>query len=350
MKPCRSSARDMARGLLAGALVVGLTLPPTAWAPPAARAAEGDTRVGMAELTPEVEAAIDRGLKALVAQQNKDGSWGGDYKGAGTSLSLMAFMLKGHFPKKGIYGSNVERGLDYLLKKSSEGSGYIGTSMYEHALATLALSEAWGMSDRDEIRDALKRAVDVILRAQAGSGGWRYDPRPVDADISVTAMQIVALVSAREAGILVPTRTIERAANYVKNCQVAGSGGFGYQDAHSPVFSRSAAGLMGLLMTGDRNTPAVRRSLDYLKKLPESKFTRASGFYMYGHYYAVQSMYQAGESHYQEWYPSIRDALLSRQGKNGSWSAPECSEGWYGTSMAILILGVPYRYLPIYQR
>jgi len=333
-----------------GALLASLAMPHLPLMTPTARAAEGDGRVGVAELTVEVESAIDRGLKCLASQQNKDGSWGNQYKGAATSLSLMAFMLKGHFPKKGLYGSNVDRGIEYLLKKSAEGSGYIGSSMYEHALSTLALSEAWGMSDRDEVRDALKRGVDIILRAQANSGGWRYDPRPTDADVSVTAMQLVALASAREAGILVPTKTIEKAVRYVKGCQVAGSGGFGYADNHSPIFSRSAAGLMSLLISGERNTPAVQKGIEYLKNLPESKFTRVSGFYMYGHYYAIQSMYQAGETHYQEWYPQIRDTLLPRQNKDGSWYAPECGDAGYGTAMAILILGVPYRYLPIYQR
>ena len=70
--------------------------------------------------------------------------------------------------------------------------------------------------------------------------------------------------------------------------------------------------------------------------------------YFYGHYYAIQSMYQMGESRYQQWYPHIRDAILQRQTAEGCWHGdmPVAAT----TSVAILILGVPYRFLPIYQR
>lgn len=338
--------RPAGRGMVLGALLVSLALPWPMMS--AAVAAEGDNRVSVAELTGEVEVAIDKALKNLSTVQNKDGSWGSQYKCATTAVALMAFMLKGNFPKKGVYGQNMERGIDFLLKKSSEGSGYMGINMYEHGLSTLALSEAWGQSDRDEIRDALKRGVEVIIRAQANSGGWRYDPRPVDADISVTAMQVVALSSAREAGILVPAKVIERAQAYVKSCQAPGSGGFGYTNSLSPTFARSAAGTMALLMCGQRGSKAANAGLGYLKNLPESKFTRAQ-FFFYGHYYAMQSMYQGGDEFYQDWYPQIRDVLLTRQAKDGSWYG-DVSDNGFGTAIAVLILGVPYRYLPIYQR
>jgi hypothetical protein len=107
---------------------------------------------------------------------------------------------------------------------------------------------------------------------------------------------------------------------------------------------------MALLMCGERDSRAVLLGLEYLRKYPDYKFNEAK-FFLYGHYYAIQAMYQAGESYYQEWYPRIRDSLLAKQKSDGSWSASgEEGDPSFGTSMAILILGVPYRYLPIYQR
>lgn len=312
-------------------------------------AAEGG-KVGTAELAPEAERAIDAGLRFLVRQQNEDGSWGGRYQEATTAAALMAFMLKGHFPEKGVHGDALAKGVDFLVERARLGGGYMGVNMYEHGLATLALSEVWGMSDRQEIRDTLKRAVEVILRAQSPYGGWRYQPRPRDADISVTVMQIVALASAKEAGIHVPTHVIEKAVIYVKSLQVRPGGGFGYTGASSPEFARSAAGVMALLMCGERDSREVLLGLEYLRDLPDTKFQNAR-FYYYGHYYAIQAMYQAGESYYQEWYPNIRDALLARQRPDGSWHGSEGGSGpCFSTSMSILILGVPYRFLPIYQR
>ena len=337
------------RTLLAAALAVGIL----AAAPRPCQAGAVDATVRVAELSPEAEQGIDKGLRYLAAHQNRDGSWGGKHHVAITSLALMSFMLKGHFPKKGQYGGQLDKGVGFLVKRAEDGGGYLGThsqGMYEHGLATLALSEVWGMSDRKEIRDVLKRAVDIILRSQNHEGGWRYDPRPESADISVTVMQIVALASASEAGILVPAKTIKKALDYVRRCQQKFEGGFGYQPGNAPRLSSSAAGLMSLLMCGERESKAVDRALAYLKRLPDDKFDKTEWYY-YAHYYAIQAMYQAGEGHYQDWYPQIRDALLAKQQGDGSWTAhSEGGDPCYGTGMAILILGVPYRFLPIYQR
>lgn len=310
----------------------------------AAAEVAGGARVALAELSPEAERAIQNGLRYLTAHQNEDGSWGGQHRVAVTALALSAFMVKGYFPERGLHGARLGRGLDFLIRASRVGGGYMGRSMYEHALATLALSEVWGMSRRgDEIRDALKRAVEIILRSQNPRGGWRYQPRPRDADMSVTVMQIVALSSASEAGILVPDRVIRRAIEYVTSCQDPESGGFGYQGPRDPGFARTAAGVTSLLMCGERSGEPLRRGLDYLRRSRSSTFARDKWFY-YGHFYAAQAMYQAGDAFYQEWYPHIREALIARQRADGSWSKD------HGTPMAILILGVPYRFLPIYQR
>ncbi len=320
---------------------------------PLARAAS-TARVGVAELSPQAENAIDKGLRYLAKTQNQDGSWGSRYPAAMTGLSMMAFMLKGYFPERGQYAKTMDRALAWLLKRGKEGGGYLGGTnqgMYEHALATLALAEVWGMTNKEEVRDILKRAVAIILRSQHDSGGWRYQPQPIDADISVTVMQIVALASAAEAGILVPAQTIRKATEYVKKCQNPLSGGFGYQPGgRDPSLSSSAAGLLSLLMCGERETKEAKRGIQYLRSLPKEEFNQTK-FYHYGHYYAVQAMYQAGEDHYQHWYPQIRDALLKKQRDDGSWLGDGGeSDPAYGTSMSILILGVPYRFLPIYQR
>jgi len=114
--------------------------------------------------------------------------------------------------------------------------------MYEHALATLLLAEALGEYERPGLQDALRRAVDLIVRAQNEEGGWRYEPVPRDADITVTVTQLVALRAAGQAGIAVPKRTIDAAVRYVKRCAAPG-GGFLYQiGVGEPAYARSAAG------------------------------------------------------------------------------------------------------------
>jgi len=330
--------------------------------------AQVEPKIRVAELSPRAEAAMERGYKHLVRTQAADGGWSQNNQVAVTSLCMMAFMVKGYFPDHEPYGEPMAKGLQFLLTKARGNNGYIGTNMYEHGLATLALSEVWGESSRsDEIRDALKNGVGVILRNQSARGGWGYYPdRGIDyEDVSITVMQIVALASAKEAGIGVPDETIKRAIQYVKSCQNP-NGGFGYRNASDPKFARSAAGVTSLLMAGDRKSPEVERGLKYLHAYGGGAFNPGSAMYMqhhdwfyYGHFYAVQAMYQSSEKNYLSWYPRVRDALIDMQDADGGWRGGipprvltkiATDRDSYCTPMSILILGVPYRYLPIYQR
>jgi hypothetical protein len=55
-------------------------------------------KVRVAELSPAAEAAINKGLDFLAKKQNADGSWDNSNQVAITALTLMAFMVQGHFP------------------------------------------------------------------------------------------------------------------------------------------------------------------------------------------------------------------------------------------------------------
>ena len=309
------------------------------------------------ELTEAADLAIEGGLKFLIATQNADGSWANDdgkFSTAGTSLGLMAFMVKGHFPGFGRYGEPLNRAKEYLLKKAEASStGYLG-GMYEHGLYTLALSEIWGMTadveDNARIQLQLQRAVDVILRAQSPLGGWRYQARPdAGQDTSVTAMVFVSLASARQAGVLVPTETIDRVVSYLRD-QVWNekTGGFGYQGSDGTTLACTAGGAYAAQLCGMRDTEWVQAAIRYLNNSPKVFNREEIGYYYYAHYYAIQAMVQAGDEHYAKWYPQIRDALISLQKPDGSWLSQKKPYP-HTTPMAIIILGTPHRYIPVYQ-
>ncbi len=151
--------------------------------------------------------ATTRALEWLARKQNPNGSWSTSrfpQNTAVTAFALLAFMSQGHLPNQGTYGPEVAKGARFLLA-AARPDGYLvgahGGNMYCHAMATLALAELWGMTGDDEIKPVLKKAVDLIIRCQNHEGGWRYEPAPTGADISVTIMQVMALRAAKNSGL-----------------------------------------------------------------------------------------------------------------------------------------------------
>jgi uncharacterized protein YfaS (alpha-2-macroglobulin family) len=319
------------------------------------------------ELTAKASEAIDKGLKHLLATQKNDGSWASGDEGeramAITSLALMAFMSKAEFPGSGPNGAALDRAKDWLLKQAKVApEGYLGTTMYEHGLATLALTEMLGMTrgegDDVAIQKAVEAAVQVILRSQNKGGGWRYQPSSdAGQDTSVTVMVFVALASARQAGIVVPNETIAKVVSYFKTASNKESGGFDYvpggQQKNSSI-ACTGGGAYAAQLAGERGSEVVLAALRFLKERVPGIIDNNFGHYYYGHYYAIHAMVQAGDEYYAAWYPLIRDALIRKQSADGSWGGDRNKKGSkfasYETPMAIIILATPHRYIPIYQR
>jgi len=337
---------------LAAAVLLFVGCAWSAWAD----AARGATVAGFTEITPESRAAVERGLAYLAKVQAEDGSYGAERYGRHvgiTSIAAMAFMADGHLPGRGEYGPQVRRCLDFVLSSATE-SGLLAVDtshgpMYGHGFATLMLGEAYGMTGDPRLREVLLRAVRLIVNTQNHEGGWRYHPVPFQADISVTICQVMALRSARNAGLSVPKETIDRAIAYVRQCQNPSDGGFRYMiSAGGSAFPRSAAGVATLYYAGLYDDEAIDTGLEYLTRSGEGVVFRGGGHYYYGHYYAAQAMYLAGGDHWAEWFPRIRDELVDRQATDGSWESNHGQD--YGTAMSLLVLQMPNRLLPIFQR
>jgi prenyltransferase beta subunit len=302
--------------------------------------------------------AVEKGLKFLASRQLEDGAFstGGYGRNAAVcALAGMAWLSGGSTPGRGPYGEEVSRVTDFLLDHTQD-SGFITVEgavshgpMYGHGFATLFLAEVYGMSPRDDLREKLSAAVDLIVRTQNDEGGWRYQPRRADADVSVTICQVMALRAGRNAGLAVPNETIERCVDYVKRCQNA-DGGFRYMlQGGESAFPRSAAGVVALYSAGVYEGREIDRGLAYLEQfLPRGPAVGQDAHFFYGHYYAVQSMWQAGGERWERWYPAVRDVLVARQQADGSWPDPISFE--YGTAMATIILQIPDNSVPIFQR
>ena len=325
--------------------------------------------------TPQSEAAVKRGLDYLAVTQQSDGHWNSTYRNevAITGLALMAYLASGYQPGRGKYGLTMNQAVDYLVNSArSDGSygavgfirGAMNTSqpMYGHGFATLALSEVYGMTGRKEVKTKLEAAIKLIEDSQTQNGdprydgGWRYDPRQGDADLSVTVVQVLALRGAKNAGIKVAQETINRAVAYMKRCANNNDGGFNYQyGQHNSGPARTGAGVLSLMMAGERDSAECQNGLAYLQANPlngTNDWPYRDHFF-YGMYYVTQAMYQAGGAYWRSWYPTIRNRLIAMQDSDGGWAR---SNGYseagpeYATAMSVLVLQVPAGLLPIYQK
>lgn len=327
--------------------------------PPVEKAPAGaENAPSIGEMNDQLHASVRRGMTYLASQQVENGSFGrGRYANhvGITSLAAIAFMADGHLPGRGAYGDRVQKALEFILDHATE-TGLIAAEtshgpMYGHGFATLFLGEIYGMTPGDDrVRIALEKAVELIVRTQNDEGGWRYQPVPSDADVSVTICEVMALRSARNAGIKVPESTINRAIEYVKRCQNV-DGGFRYMSRQgSSAWPRTAAGVASLFYAGVYESDSIERGLDYLEEhaMPGQRGMRQSHYY-YGQYYAVQAMYMAGGERWTRWWNAVREDLIGRQAANGGWLDHHVG-GSYSTSMSLIVLQMPKRYLPIFQR
>jgi hypothetical protein len=310
------------------------------------------------ELFAPAQPAAAKGLAFLAARQGDDGAFetnGFGRNAAVCALAGMAWLSGGSTPDRGPYGEEMARVTDFLLEHTDE-SGFISVEdglthgpMYGHGFATLFLAEVYGMSPRDDLRDKLSKAIDLIVRTQNEEGGWRYQPRRADADISVTICQVMALRAARNAGLRVPSDTIDRSIDYVKRSQNP-DGGFRYMlVGGESAFPRSAAGIVALYSAGIYEGPELERGLTYLERfVPRNNAPNQDAHFFYGQYYAVQAMWLAGGKRWEQWYPAARNLLVGRQQSDGSWADPIGAE--YGTAMATIVLQMPVSSVPIFQR
>lgn len=310
--------------------------------------AQGPRRSFDDSIPPQVDGIYERGLKYLAERQSANGTWSdqtGSEPGV-VGLALIAFLAKGEDPNHGPYARPIRRALDYLISQQRASNGYIGSSMYNHGFATLALAEAYGMVDHPEVAEALRKAVDLILNAQERnpSGAWRYTPESRDADTTVAGCQIVALLGARNAGIPVPDDAIRKALAYMARCR-GSDGGYGYTSAGSSKVTLTAIGVTCLALAKEKDGKGFARSTEYLR---DSLNYRDSNYPYYFEYYMAQALFHADDAAWEEWNRKNIRYLSVLQRPDGSW--PGNKGEAFSTSGALLSLALNYRFLPIYEK
>jgi hypothetical protein len=273
----------------------------------------------------------------------------------------MAFLANGNTTSRGPYAENVHKVVHYLLGMQQPsgiitGAGQeMGRPMYGHGFSMLFLASAYGMETDDRTRTAMRKtieaAINLTARGQSNIGGWTYVPGGGD-EGSVTVTQIQGLRAAQNAGFTVPKGTIEEAIRYLERCKQPGGGiEYSFGSGSGPRLAISAAATCTLYNAGEYDSKLADDCLNFVwKQFKETKEDwSAFGHGFYAHLYAAQAFYQAGDEYWDDYFPGARDKIVAMQQRDGSWNGDGIGPV-YGTSVALIILQLPYKFLPIYQR
>jgi hypothetical protein len=299
-------------------------------------------------IPPQAELIYEKGLEYLAKTQSEKGTWvdsAGSEPGV-VGLCVAAFLAHGEDPNNGPYAKNIRAGIEFIISEQNEKNGYIGNSMYNHAFATKALAESYGVLDEPKIAPALQKAVELILSAQKRNklGGWRYTPDANDADTTVTGCQMVTLFAARNAGILVPDEAIKKGLAYLSTCRTK-DGSYGYTSAAGGKPTLTAVGSLCLSLAKERESKGYEASLEYLKKNIDF---RDQHYPYYFEYYMSQALFHADEATWKEWNSRNIRYLATIQSPDGSFPGSQGQS--FSTAGALLSLALNYRFLPIYEK
>lgn len=356
---------------------------------------------------------IDAALRWLVRHQSETGMWDSDnyyqvckdgqqcepgknVTGADeamTGYALLCFLGAGydqrHISK---YRQVVKKGLDWLLA-SQKPDGLIGSRNYEHAVAAMALAEAYGMTGDPSLKESAQKAVDVILARQARDPaaadaayaglGWDYvQANPGRMDSSVTGWNVMALKSAKMAGLdvkggLEGSRTwLEgawKAANPGRDPVTAdpyGKSVFPYTWAAGGAASKDHLSFIGSVCAVFLGHKPGTAMLDTMVNDMNDRWLTGNKYQSnaYALYYCTMAAFQYGGETWEKWCPRtgkkpedlggfvswlIGTQIKSDDCRSGTWTNTEA--GWHGHDTSpvlihcykLLSAEVAFRYLPL---
>jgi hypothetical protein len=280
--------------------------------------------------------AVGASILWLAKHQNEDGSWGDLPATVGgraigrtgvTSLALLTLLGAGysHLSKDEYDGDKsmgrlITKTLKWFLQDQRDDgtfrSGY--DPGFDQVLATLALSEAYGMTASEPLKEPAQRAVEAMARMQGSDGSWGSS--------EITAWAIQALFSAQLSEIPAPGEAHDRALEYVDRTSHPGN-----------LLSR-------ILLTRKREGLAADA------ELLAGSFPSADGDFA-ALFHASHGLFSYSGSDgdlWKKWSEPMKNAILPLQGSNGSWQGGTQSHTVVRTSLAGLTLQVYYRYANIY--
>jgi len=340
------------------------------------------------------EVAVRGALGWLARHQSADGSWkltgyiercpkdkpckpnpgGEEGDGGVTALALVAFLGAGHSPLSKEFGEPVQKGIQWFLKRQDpEGcleSRNTMKYMYAHAIATIALAEAYGMSRAESLKGPAQKAVDFLVAAQNPGKGWRYSQKCGDNDTSVTGWVVMALRAAELATLNFPRAAYDGARAWLDHVTDGETGRASYRgtvvgqfiplpnehfDWHETMTAMAIHAR--ILIERKKSDPRLAKGRDLLLKDLPKWDGNAIDFYHW--FQASQALFQlAGpDETWKPWNDALKEALLKHQKggegcDRGSWEPVDrwSYEGGrvYATAINALTLETYYRNVQIF--
>jgi hypothetical protein len=325
------------------------------------------------------ELAVENALRWIATHQGPSGNW--DFKlskclascscknhgksgakNGATGLALLPFLGAGYTHTQGKYKANIWKGLNFLIsnmKADSDSRGGDLTDgmgrMYSHGLASIALAEAYGMTEDSRLRSPARSALRFIVHAQHPAGGWRYRPGEAG-DTSVVGWQIMALKSGVMSGVMDKKDlkpVFQKADDFLTGVSSDSGAFYGYLKPGRLTGPTAVGHLSKMYLGLGKENPGLQRGADWLgSKGPMQEN-------MYYSYYATQVIHHLGGQRWTEWNKEMRDPLVKKQVKDGhargSWMFSGGDHGYrdggrlYATAMAAMMLEVYYRHMPLYK-
>lgn len=293
--------------------------------------------------------AVERGLHWLQWQQDRDGGWKLDSAQpndiAATALALLPLLEATDHPaqpRAAVKKDVLVKGLKYLVNKQKADGGF-NWGMYAHAIATWALCDGYRWSKDPQLKKPAQQAIDLIVRAQHGQGGWRYTPK-TPGDLSVSAWHIAALKAGQRAGIEVPADTFKKASAFLDVVSLEGGNAYCYVPNGPPTASMTGAGLYCRHLLGwEKDHKALKQGALRLQQLSAQPRTLNA----YHHHFATRAFLAIGGETWVPWEARIVTFLIERQERRGalegSWPAQGDVYGDAGgrlmvTSLSLLAL------------
>ena len=337
----------------------------------------------------KLRGALGRGLEWLVSHQSADGRWDADEfmkldiegepcDGAGgathdvgvTGLALLALLGDGNTLRIGPHKGAVERAVKWLHEQQAEDGRLCSKAshsfIYNHAIATYALTEAYGLSKSAPLRATAQKALNYLESHRNPYAVWRYQRRDNDNDTSVTGWCLMAYCSAKDFGLQINETALQLGQSWFDSMTDPTNGRCGYtkrgeRSARAPgnLATRfppelgecmTAVALCCRAFLGVERDRITDLQADLLLATPPSADPKARDFGYW--YWGTYAMHQIGGDRWRRWAAHLEAPIVERQRHEGNVAGSWDPDGvWgheggrvYSTALACLTLQASYRH------